>query len=371
MHTGNDPEYDAKLRRSEDLREEALKSIDHAREYQSALDAGRAQMEISRAWQTLEEALRICPSNHRARFLLVSCAMNADDYSRAKEEALQIYRELSGDALKRMNDSVLHLSIAHASKMSGDYESAARFAREATQLYPTDPQPHMILGEVRQTQGRSEEAEQRCFRALKLHQSPDCSHRLTDQNVYFTLCVLGAAQIDLGKAEEAEPNLLKATQLSGHSSILALRHLTNAYRILGRSEDALRTAQRAVQKDPTDEDARRDLAELESTVKLSTAAPPMSTRWRHPAAAPMSSNHRNTQRSVTIQPPMPSATDGYAVPSSGLAPGVDGSNTYRSMTIASARREERNCDTNCDRNPADNDWFGWCCVDRSQEGEHR
>ena len=43
--------------------------------------------EVTNAWFALEEALALCPTNHRARFLLVSCAMNADDYPRAKAEA--------------------------------------------------------------------------------------------------------------------------------------------------------------------------------------------------------------------------------------------------------------------------------------------
>merc|ERR1719161_1777562 len=120
----------------------------------------------------------------------------------------------------------------------------------------------MILGEVRQQQEKPEEAEQRCLRALKLNQAPECMNHLTDQNIYFLLCVLGAAQIDLGKVTEAEPHLLRAVELSGNSSILALRHLTNVYRLQSRSEDALRMAKRAVQIDPTYEEARRDLAEL-------------------------------------------------------------------------------------------------------------
>ena len=43
--------------------------------------------QVTNAWFALEEALALCPTNHRARFLLVSCAMNADDYPRAKTEA--------------------------------------------------------------------------------------------------------------------------------------------------------------------------------------------------------------------------------------------------------------------------------------------
>eukprot|EP00746_Dinoflagellata_sp_MGD_P089530 gnl/MRDRNA2_/MRDRNA2_35333_c0_seq1.p1 gnl/MRDRNA2_/MRDRNA2_35333_c0~~gnl/MRDRNA2_/MRDRNA2_35333_c0_seq1.p1 ORF type:complete len:365 (-),score=57.14 gnl/MRDRNA2_/MRDRNA2_35333_c0_seq1:10-1104(-) len=358
----HDPEHDAKLRRSEDLRETALKSIENARQYQSANDSGRAQMEVTRAWKYLEEALNICPLNHRARFLLVSCAMNANDFNRAKDEALKIYRALSSDAMKRMNDSVLHLSIAHACKMSGDLESAVRFAREATQLYPTDPQPQMILGEVRQQQGRSEEAEQRCLRALKLHQSPECMYRLTEQNVYFLLCILGAAQIDIGKVAEAEPHLLRAVDLAGNTSTLALRHLINVYRLLSRTQDALRMAQRAVQVDPTDEEARRDLAELQSLVSA-PVAPMSSTRWRHSGIA----SQRTSQRSAHLRPP----AGGYAAGSDTLvAPGRNDENKYDTITLASARSTKRDGDSRtCDRQcePLQKDWFSnFCCIDRSE-----
>ena len=155
----------------------------------------------------------MCPENHRARFLLVSCAMNADDFPRAREEALRIYKDLSADhAPSLMGDSVLHLSIAHASKMCGHIEEAMRFATEATELCKDDPQPYMVLGELLHDQERYEEAEQRCRQALALSDSSQCQHPLNPQNAYFALCCLGSCLLKQGKPNEAEISINRAVR---------------------------------------------------------------------------------------------------------------------------------------------------------------
>merc|ERR1719214_255067 len=112
------------LKASERKRLEALERIDRAKAYQAENDLDGAQAEVTNAWYALDEALEICPENHRARFLLVSCSMNAEDFGRAKKEALTIYRDLSRQQLREMDDSVLHLSIAHASKMCEENDEA-------------------------------------------------------------------------------------------------------------------------------------------------------------------------------------------------------------------------------------------------------
>jgi len=185
----DDPDAKA-LALSEAKRQEALELIERARHYQDQGDVESSQTEVTNAWYALDEALTICPSNHRARFLLVSCAMNAEDYARAKLEALTIYKDLSSEQLSSMGDSVLHLSIAHASKMLGDVDEALQFANEASELYPNDPQPFMVLGELLEAVGRNEEAEHNCRQALLRNDSPDCQHILNQQNVFFTLCCL-------------------------------------------------------------------------------------------------------------------------------------------------------------------------------------
>merc|ERR1719375_1992006 len=104
--------------------------------------------------------------------------MNADDYSRAKAEGLCIYRDLSEDQLRELNDSVLHLSITHASKMLGEPEEAIKFATEATKLFPDDPQPYMVLGELHMAGDDHPEAEQRFRQALMHNDNPQCRRPL-------------------------------------------------------------------------------------------------------------------------------------------------------------------------------------------------
>merc|ERR550514_19241 len=101
--------------------------IDDARRAQSEGQDAQAASLVAQAWARLEESLALCAANHRTRFLLVNCAMNADNYERAKMEGLRIYQDLSGEQLRRMDDAVLHLSIAHASKMLGDTEDAIKY----------------------------------------------------------------------------------------------------------------------------------------------------------------------------------------------------------------------------------------------------
>merc|ERR1719375_801086 len=116
--------------------------------------------------------------------------MNADDYRRAKAEALRIYQDLTREELENMGASVLHLSIAHASKMLDDPADAIRFAAEATRLYPDDPQPYMVLGELYTSSGQHQDAEHVCRQALLHHDQPGCRLPLNQRNVFFTLCCL-------------------------------------------------------------------------------------------------------------------------------------------------------------------------------------
>merc|ERR1711871_797270 len=203
------------------------------------VEEGRAKM--SHALQILEKSLELCSGNHRSRFVLVNCAISLDDFERAKAEGLHIYNELSLDQLRQMDDAVLHLSIAHASKMLGDTEDAIQFAIEATQLYEGDPQPHRILGELYESVGRDEEAEYACREAIRISASSSKSqrgHTLTQQSHYYTQCCLGAALIKQGKNQEAV-QVLKETASTMDSPILALRHLCDAYHFQGKYSQAL------------------------------------------------------------------------------------------------------------------------------------
>jgi len=241
------------LAESEGKRQEALDRIEHARQLQAEDDMDGSQTEITNAWYALDEALTICPANHRARFLLVSCAMNAEDYTRARIEALSIYKDLTKEQLISMNDSVLHLSIAHASKMLGEVEDALKFAGEATELYPDDPQAYMVLGQLFEDTNRNHEAEANCRQALLANDKPECQHTLNQMNVFFTLCCLSSVLVRQARCAEAEGFAKTATQLDS-SSTLAYRHLADVYHFQKRYDEALQVCSTIREMDPEDEE---------------------------------------------------------------------------------------------------------------------
>jgi tetratricopeptide (TPR) repeat protein len=188
--------------------------------------------------------------------------MNADDYMRAKTEALRIYHDLSDDQMRQLNDSVLHLSIAHASKMLSEPEDALRFATEATVLFKEDPQPYMVLGELLMAADDHAKAEQRFRQAIMHHENPACEHPLNAQNVYFTLCCLGVSLTNQGKYSEAEFFLSKAAR-EDPCSTLALRHLVDVYHFQGNASKALLMAERVCALDPDDEEMQRRANDLQ------------------------------------------------------------------------------------------------------------
>merc|ERR1719230_1162561 len=155
------------------------------------------------ARQKLEESLALWPGNLKSRFLLVSCSMNLDDFQRAKVEGRRIYDSLTPEERRDMGDAVLHISIAHASKMLGEVDEAIKFAREASELYPNDPHPHMILGELYAASDMNQEAEAECRQAIMHHEERRCKHALSSESVYYTYCCLGSALIQQQKYPEA------------------------------------------------------------------------------------------------------------------------------------------------------------------------
>lgn len=258
---------------SEEKRCAALECIDDARELNSRGERDAAHAEIQRAWQLLDEALVLCPQNHKARFLLVSCAMNAEDFPRARLEALRIYEQMTEQQKLSLGDSVLHLSIAHASKMLGDNREAIEFAEEATRLYVDDPQPFLILGELLEAQGDVERAEQCCRKALSFNDDPDCRNPLTHHNLVFALCCLGCCLMKQGCYTDAESVLLKGYHID-QSALPALRHLADVYIVQDRLEDALDMAQCAQRYEPEDRELEGKVLQIRRALAVKNKGPP-------------------------------------------------------------------------------------------------
>lgn len=237
---------------SELKRKAALEYIENARDAPSA----NARLEkMKQAEALLLEALEINPKNHRARFLLVSTAMSIEDFARAKKEGIEIYNSLSQEQRRKMADAVLHISLTHASKMLGDMDDALKYCLEAAELFPDDPHPHMILGELYEAKEQHSKAERKCHDALQANDAPNCKHPLNSQSLYFTKCCLGAVLMRQDKYAESE-KYLKNAQSMKQPHTLAMRYLVDCYECQGRHDEALHLAEEILAQDPSDDDVR-------------------------------------------------------------------------------------------------------------------
>eukprot|EP00746_Dinoflagellata_sp_MGD_P019297 gnl/MRDRNA2_/MRDRNA2_144828_c0_seq1.p1 gnl/MRDRNA2_/MRDRNA2_144828_c0~~gnl/MRDRNA2_/MRDRNA2_144828_c0_seq1.p1 ORF type:complete len:380 (-),score=73.98 gnl/MRDRNA2_/MRDRNA2_144828_c0_seq1:195-1334(-) len=356
---------------SEQKRQEALDWVDRARRQQAQGNSEGGRSAMAKAWRCLEESVSICPSNHRARFLVVSCAMNADDYKRAKSEAVRIYQDHTKQQLQQMNDSVLHLSIAHAAKMLGEIEFGIQFALEATELYRDDPQPYLVSAELHEILGHNREAEQMCRQALMHNDSPNCKHRLNSQNVFFTLCCLGSALVKQGKYSEAELFIHRAIQIDS-ASTLGFRHLVDVYHFQGRFQEALQTAQGIREKDPADKEIAQKMDRIRHDMARKTDRGTGDAGPRRPEAG------RHNQRSLSNGQNEDHLTAGDSM----AMPRPDTSGPTSKAAYQYPARMDQNyqgppsiSETSGLKKPSqkqappkkDNEWWNICCLDRDED----
>ena len=130
--------------------------------------------------------------------------------------------------------------------MLKDVKDAMRYANEANELYPENPQSYMVLGELYDSVNEDELAEKFCRQAIFHNDAPNCKHPLNAHNVFFSLCCLGGSLIKQQKYSEAEKFLTKAAKVD-QDSTLALRQLVEVYAQQDRKEFAILTAKRVVE----------------------------------------------------------------------------------------------------------------------------
>lgn len=364
------------LQESEKLRVEALHLAGVAKDFVAKGDKEQAERYLRKASEVLEQALVVRPNNHKARFLLVSLSMNRFDYDRALVEGLKIYKVFSKDHFRRMNDAVLHLSLAHASKMLEDSTQAVKFAKEATELFPDDPHPYMVLGELYETQGLDEEGSQLCRTALKRHEDPQCRHPLNHQSIYYTLCCLGACLIRLGELPEAETFLQRTRQYEGHG-ILGLKYLIDIRFAQHRRQDALDLCREALEIDPNDDDIHQKIEVLSTSPSAPSADLPHAEHddtqagervghaARHPNVPKLPLSGGNFPEEVVVDTNhhhqhQPTTTDGSPSHSDdeetlGASPRLD---TTKDLTHRSSAAEN-------EAHSKDNDGFFFCCFERN------
>lgn len=251
------------INKSEEKKLEALGHINGAKQLQaSGAPMGDVDNEWGHAIRLLENALVICPGNHLARFLLVSCFMNCEDYRTAREEASKLYDELSTEKKQKLNDPILHLTLARTCQLLEEPREAEHFAREATTLFPECPQPYMLLGEVYEQLGLFAESEQECRQALFISDLPECKAKLDATDVYQTLCCLGNVLTGQGKYTEAEMALSRALEIDRRDQP-AYRCLIQTYLAQNKKSIARQIAQRCLSLYPDDLFLRDTLREID------------------------------------------------------------------------------------------------------------
>merc|ERR1711977_310096 len=140
---------------------------------------------------TLELTVKKDLAYYVARSYLVAVMIEDATLTQAKEQGLKICDELCKEHLAasllclgngaRLPIFGLFFQLAEASKISGERTQAIKFAQMAANLFPTDPNPHMMLGELLHGIGAYAESAQECKLALMHHanaSSPAIRHPL-------------------------------------------------------------------------------------------------------------------------------------------------------------------------------------------------
>ena len=125
---------------------------------------------------------------------------------------------------------------------AGDIAGAEASATEALKLAPDNPDCHLIVGTLRQSQGQLKDAERHYGEALRL--DPDNLRALTN---------LGMLQLNAGRCKDAVASLEKAIAID--ASALHARHfLARAYGQCERFEDAIQEFKYVIERAPGNAD---------------------------------------------------------------------------------------------------------------------
>eukprot|EP00746_Dinoflagellata_sp_MGD_P154527 gnl/MRDRNA2_/MRDRNA2_84866_c0_seq2.p1 gnl/MRDRNA2_/MRDRNA2_84866_c0~~gnl/MRDRNA2_/MRDRNA2_84866_c0_seq2.p1 ORF type:complete len:627 (-),score=119.81 gnl/MRDRNA2_/MRDRNA2_84866_c0_seq2:269-2149(-) len=256
------------------------------------------------ALSTLELTVRKDLAYYVARSYLVALMIRDSKLTQAKEQGLKICEELCEQhlvaSLSRLGNGArlpifgLFFQLAAASKISGESTQAIMFAQNAADLFPTDPNPHMMLGELLHAMGAYAESAKECQLALMHHansSSPAIRHplmchafwsllpqeyalntRLSQHifdtirmhNFYLTLCCLGASLIHQREFAQAEIFLKKAEHefIFEDSDTQAMKLLLNLYQIQNRHGEALQYAKKIARIHPKDQEIQEKIKVL-------------------------------------------------------------------------------------------------------------
>jgi tetratricopeptide (TPR) repeat protein len=140
------------------------------------------------------------------------------------------------------------LSLAHVLEAAKPDEAIAAY-RQAAELQPKDPEPHLAAGLLLEKQGRLLDAEPEYKQALALDASSDAVTGLA--NIYMRGHRLPEAEAELRKLVEEHPDQASARIQLGR--VLAAE---------GKNDDAIAELQAGTKLAPADVSLQRDLADL-------------------------------------------------------------------------------------------------------------
>ncbi len=130
-----------------------------------------------------------------------------------------------------------YFAQGYSAHMSGDYDMAQEWYRKSIKSYPT-AQAHTYLGWSMSMQKRYKEALEQCFVAIQM--DPNYGNPYNDIGSYY---------IELGQIGEAEPYLIRATQIGSYQEKhFAYYNLGQIYEMRGNFLQAFRYYKRSYEE---------------------------------------------------------------------------------------------------------------------------
>lgn len=210
------------------------------------------------ALASLNRAVRMKPSLMKNQFWLYRLGLmqgNAQQW----EQALKSFQELT--RLNRKYGSAWH-GVGWAYTNLNQIAQATAALERAVQLIPTDPVVQAELGRAYLAQERTKEALEHLNRSVELRQSEGETH-LDLCNDYCDLC---GAYCPSGDLEQALAFALRASKCAPGSP-QPYPYLSYVYNKLGRTGDAAKAIQTAIQITPDDADLYVELARINLEAK--------------------------------------------------------------------------------------------------------
>jgi tetratricopeptide (TPR) repeat protein len=159
-------------------------------------NAYRDKGDTESAIREFQEAKRLSPNDPMNVYNLAVALMD-----RNPREAIPVFRELES---KFPDFAMCHESFADALRGTGDVSGAQREYREAIQSDPSDPEPHLRLGEIQKEQKNYDAALEEFRTAVRLDEASSEGHKDIGE-ILLAKRDLSEAMAELKQAESLAP----------------------------------------------------------------------------------------------------------------------------------------------------------------------